>query len=512
MLQLSPPFFPGSMEMNALSNPPRIAVGGVVHETHTFAQPRTDLSQFHDEALFEGATLLQWAGGTRSAVAGFQDAARAVGWSLQPLLYASAPPGGTVTSAAFDTILARLVARLKAALPLDGIVLALHGAMVTDESLDAESTILERIRTVVGPDVPIVVELDMHGNIAPRTVELADVLVAFDTNPHIDAYERAQEAVDLLRRLIARQIRPTAALVQPPLILVPQATGTDALPLRAVHQRAAELRADPRVLSICIMGGFAYADTPWTGPSVIVTTDDDLPQAQALATELARLLEAQSRVALPFFLPALDAVALALREPRGPVILTDSADNVGGGAPGDGTDALRAMLELGASGALVINDSVAVQACVAAGEGSRVTLSVGGKTDRLHGEPVTLHGVVRHLSDGSFPYELANNHHATFGGGRVEMGPSAWLRAGGIELLLTSRKTAPFDLAQLRGMGIVPEAQQMIVVKSAVAYHAAYGPIATRVIEMSTRGLCPPALDQFSYRHLRRPVWPLDQA
>ena len=185
-------------------------------------------------------------------------------WQLLPTVYAGAMPGGIVTTEAFETIVGELTARLAAAMPLDGVLLALHGAMVTEDELDAESAILQAVRDVVGSQTPIVITLDMHGNISPRTVELVDVLIAFDENPHIDPYERGAEAADVMGRLLSGEIRPTAAYVHPPLILAPQATGTADLPLVAVH--AHHNRWRPRgVVCVSVFGGFAYSDTPDAG-------------------------------------------------------------------------------------------------------------------------------------------------------------------------------------------------------------------------------------------------------
>jgi microcystin degradation protein MlrC len=387
----------------------------------------------------------------------------------------------------------------------------LHGAMVTEAHPDAESDILERVRAVVGPDTPIVVELDMHGNISPRTVELADVLVAFDTNPHVDPHARGLEATDLMERLLRGAIRPTAAIAQPPLLLAPQATGTADLPLRAVHQRAAEIEAEDAVICVCVMGGFAYADMLYSGPSVIVTTDDDPDLARRYADELCAIMMEHRHAALPQLLAPAAAVAHALTLPGGPIILVDSADNIGGGTPGDGTDALRAMLDAGVEeGAVMLADHEAVAACWDAGVGATIKLSIGGKTDRWHGEPVAVTGVVRALSDGVFECELPDNHFASFYGNTIRMGRTAWLRVGGVNIVLTERKTPPFDLAQLRGVGVNPEQQKLIAVKSAVAYRAAYMPIAAGVVEMDTAGLCSANLARFPYRHLRRPIFPLD--
>lgn len=489
----------------------RIAIGGIVHETHCFAEPRTGLAAFRQQGLYEGGDILQAMAGTRAGIGGMIEGAAGFGWALQPTLYGTAMPGGVVTDEAYQTMLRGLLDRLAAALPVDGVLLALHGAMVAESQLDAESDILEQVRALVGPDVPIVVELDMHGNISPRTVELADVLVAFDTNPHIDPHARGVEAAEILDRLLRGQIRPAAAIAQPPLLLAPQATGTDDLPLRAVHRRAAEMEGEDVVVCVCVMGGFAYADTPFTGASIIVTTDGDQALAERYAGELAELLMRQRHAALPQFLAPDAAVAQALAMPGGPIILVDSADNIGGGTPGDGTDALRAMLAANApESAVVLADPAAVAACWEAGVGAEITLAVGGKADQWHGAPLEVTGKVRSLSDGVFACELPDNHFAAFYGDTIQMGRTAWLRVRGVNIVLTERKTPPFDLAQLRGVGVLPERQKLIAVKSAVAYRAAYMPIAAGVVEMDTAGLCSANLARFPYQHLRRPIAPLD--
>jgi microcystin degradation protein MlrC len=491
--------------------PSRVALGGIVHETHVFAEPHMTIDDFRAQGIYEGDAILHEMSGTRAGIGGMIEGAASYGWQLLPTLYGTSLPGGLVAEEAYQSMLGGLIRRLEAALPLDGVLLMLHGAMVTEAQLDAESDILEHVRAVVGPNIPIVVELDMHGNISPRTVELADVLVAFDTNPHIDPHARGVEAAAIMDRLLRGEIRPTAAYAQPPLILAAQSTGTADMPLRAVHARAAEMEAEEAVVCICVMGGFGYADAPFVGPSLIVTTDDDPALARRYADELAALLWEHRHSALPQFFAPDEAVARALAMPGGPIILVDSADNIGGGTPGDGTDALRAMLAADVQeGAVMLADHEAVAACWDAGVSATVRLRVGGKTDSWHGAPVQVTGIVRVLSDGTFPCELPDNHFASFYGNTIRMGRTVWLRAGGVNLLLTERKTPPFDLAQLRGVGVIPEQQKLIAVKSAVAYRAAYMPIAAGVVEMDTAGLCSANLARFPYRRLRRPIFPLD--
>ena len=494
-----------------MKSTPRIAIGGILHETHTFMSQPTTLDDFAALALHQGADLLQAMRGARSGIGGKIDAAEARGWQLLPTIYAAAMPAGTVTDAAYRSLVEDLLASIGAFERIDGVLLALHGAMATAAELDVETDIVSRVRALVGDSTPIVVLLDMHGNISPRLVELADVLLAYHTNPHIDTYARGVEGVDIMARLLAGEIRPTPAYARPALLLPAQSTGTDDAPLSLVHARAAEMLHDDAIVSIAVMGGFAYADTPYSGASIIVTSDNQPLLAREYADELSDILWQNRHAALPAFLTPSEAVARATQYDRGPVILVDSADNIGGGTSGDGADALRAMLERDVEeGTIVLADAEAVGACWAAGEGAEIALNVGGKADRWHGDPVQVSGIVQALSDGVFELELKDNHFAAFYGDKVDMGRCAWLRVRGVNILLTERKTPPMDLAQLRHIGIIPEAQRMIVVKSAVAYRAAYLPIAAGIIEMDTAGLCSANLARFEYQRVLRPIFPLD--
>ncbi len=477
------------MSGNTAASGARIAIGGILHETHTFMERRTALADFATQSLHFGEDILLSMRNSRTGIGGMIDRAIEYNWQLLPTLYAAAMPAGIVTKAAYRELLSELTHRLSRRLPVDGVLLTLHGAMVAEGELDAEADIVAQVRAIVGDGTPIVVLLDMHGNISPRLVELADVLMAYNSNPHIDAYARGVEAAEIMARLLRRQLQPMSAYARPALLLPAQSTATESPPLSLVHVRAAEIKADEAVISIAVMAGFAYADTPFTGPSIIVTTDGQSELAQNYATELSDLLYRHRESALPVFLSPLDAVAEAKESDSGPVMLVDSADNIGGGTTGDGTDALAAMLAHDVrEGTIVLADPEAVAICWRAGRTADVTVKVGGKADDWHGQPITVTGTVRAVSDGVFECELADNHFASFYGNTVDMGRSVWLRVGGVNILLTERKTPPMDLAQLRHIGIIPEAQSMIVVKSAVAYRAAYMPIAAEAIEMDTAG------------------------
>lgn len=495
----------------------RIAVGGILHETHTFAPSRTGMSDFEALGVFRGSDLLGQRGAP-SALGGILDRLASSGCQVAPLLAASAMPGGTVTRAAYRALRGSFLAELERALPLDGVALSLHGAMVAEGQLDCEGEILAEVRRRVGPGCPVAVTLDMHGNASPAMVRAADVLVGFHHNPHTDAYERGVETAEIVERLLRQPARVSSALARPPLVLSALHTWTEREPLCAVHQAARAYDGDPRVLNISVMGGFAYADTPHSGVSVIVSCAGDAELARQTANRVARQLalvawQHRRAAADPGLTPA-EAVARAIwramQSADRPTVLADVGDNIGGGSPGDGTVLLRALLDMGAQGAVVVlADGQAAAAAHQAGTGAALALAVGGKSDSLHGDPLQVEGVVESLSDGRFDIS-GKDHFANLYGSRVDMGPCAVLRCQGVRILLTTRRTPPGDLNQLRSQGIEPQRQSILVVKSAVAFRGAYEPIAGEILEVNTPGLCASDLSRFDYQHLPRPVYPLD--
>ncbi len=489
----------------------RIALGGIIHETHTFAPDRTALADFERQSLHEGEALIHHLQGTPTVAGGALDGLVQAGYQVVPLLYAAAMPSGKVTVDAYSVLTSELLRRLRAALPVDGVLLTLHGAMVSESQDDCEGHLLSQVRELVGPGCPIVSTLDMHANVSPAMVSQANVLVAFDQNPHLDTYERGLEAAAILHRMLEEGLRPSAALARPPLLLSALTTWTEQPPLRPMHERAQVMEQDPRVVNVSILGGFAYADTPYSGVSTVVTTTGDAAMAQQLADELTHIAWNNREAGQYSGLPVGEAMRRAMSAPRGPVVLADVGDNIGGGSPGDGTVLLQALLEVRAPDAVVIlTDPLAVAQAYQAGTGSHVAMHVGGKVDSFHGAPVWLNGIVERLTDGHYTIE-GRDHFAQLYGREAHMGRCAVVRSGGVRVLLNERKTPPGDLAQLRSQGIFPEAQHIIVVKSAVAFRGAYGPIAAEVYEVNTPGLCTADLRRFSYHKVPRPVVPLDE-
>jgi microcystin degradation protein MlrC len=474
----------------------RVAVGGIWHETNTFAAATTPLGAFE---VFEGETLRERFRGTKTPIGGFLDGGRERGFEIVPTLFASATPSGTVERAAYDNLLDRMVARMVDARP-DALLLDLHGAMVVEGIEEVEAHQLGRLRERLG-SIPIGGVLDFHANISHAFVERIDVFAGYDTYPHVDPYDRGVEVA----RMLAGTARSTRALIHPPLLTVPQAQRTDASPMRDLLELAHAAEKRPGVLSVTVAGGFPYADVPHAGLSVAATTDNDPALARSAAEEIARAAwESRDRFRVSNLAPA-QAVERALRS-EGPVVLVDQADNIGGGSPGDGTALLDELLKAKATGAVVaIADAEVVAQALQAGVGRIIETRVGGKADRLHGPPVPVRAKVARIGSGDFNYK---GSYMT--GRRVEAGLTAVLEADGVRIVVREKKVMPFDAEELRVVGIEPRDCRIIVVKSALAWKAAYGDIAKTEFIVDTPGICTARLETLPYRHVRRPVWPLD--
>lgn len=479
----------------------RFVTGGIFNETNTFNRHGIGIGQFvqyRDEACLALA-------GANHSLGGVIDGCRDLGIELVPTLYADALATGLPTRVAFEALLDELCDRIGAALPADGIVLTLHGAMVAEGYPDAEAEVVRRVRQVAGPGTPIAVTVDFHANLGQEMIDAVDIVTTYDTYPHVDQNDRGREAVDLLARVAGGEIRPAMALVKPPMMPVPQGQHTEAEPFRTIMRRAHEMEQHG-ALTVSVAGGFAYADTPAAGSGFLVTTDGDPELARQMANELATLAWSMRDQMVVRNTPPDVAVAEAIAYPAGPVVLVDVGDNIGGGTPGDGTILLAELLRQEAKDAvMVIADREAVAAAFAAGVGGRVRVDVGGKSDDLHGPPVAIDGVVRTLADGHWVHEGPE-----WAGVPVESGPTAVVRVDGVTLVLTSRATAPGDLQQLKSVGIDPLRQHILVVKAAVRWRSGYGPIAAHAIHVDTPGLGSADLSRFDYQHIRRPVWPLD--
>ena len=485
----------------------RIAIGGFMHESNTFAPLPTDLHRFREGSLTYGPAMVPVWREAHHEVGGFIGGAEQFGFDIVPIGMAWATPCGPVTDEFFDHFTDALTTGCRLAEP-DGVLIALHGAMVTPNHPDADAEVLRRLRAALGPTLPIAVTLDFHGNISPRMADTANILVGYQTYPHIDQRERGLLAAELLTRTVKGEIQPMCAIAKPPMLINLLGQATDRAPMTDLMTMARSEEKKPGMLSVSVMAGFAYADVPEVGASIIAVADGDKALAERTAKKIADAMwQVREQLNVECPQPA-EAVRKAIASQRPPVVLVDLGDNVGGGSAGDGTVLLAELVKQKAKGfVVVIHSPPGVERAKTAGVGGSIEVTVGGSVDTMHGDPVTVRGTVRSLHDGKW-VEVEARH-----GGRREndQGHAAVLDLGdGNTLVLNTLRTPPFSLGQLTSLGIDPKQVRVIVVKAAVAYKAAYAPIAGEIIEVDTPGLTAINPARFEYKRIRRPMYPLD--
>lgn len=485
----------------------KILTGMVSHETNVFSNIPTDLSKFEERRLLRGDEGLDFYTGTRSPIGGLVAAAETYSFDLVPTVFAGAFPSGKVTDEAFDTLLGEILRGIRKNRDLDGVLLHLHGAGVTESSDDLEGEVIRAVREEVGEVIPIVSTFDFHANHTDLMLEKADILVGWDTYPHIDGYERSMDAGRLITAIIKGELKPTSAMKKPPMMPTPQAQFTGRHPMKTIMGRALSIEGEEGVANVTVACGFPWSDHKDMGVSVIVTTNNDPQLADGKAEEIADLMWSLRTDFLVKPMPVRKALTEATAAPEGPYVLADIGDNPGGGTLCDGTVVLKAMLDLGVKDAVlaVICDPEAVAAAIEAGVGNTVTMEVGGKTDEFHGKPIGVSGTVRTISDGRFQHG-----GPMMTGVWMDMGRTVVVDCQGVEVIFTEKRLQPTDLQLYRSIGIEPEDKQIIVVKSSVHYRASHEPIAKKVIELDTPGLTSPRLTSIPFKKIRRPIFPLD--
>jgi microcystin degradation protein MlrC len=484
----------------------RIAVGGFLHETNTFAPTKASYADFvHGggwPAMVLGQDLLLTMRDINVGLAGFAAQARSYGWELAPTIFCAASPCAHVTRDAYERIAKTLIDGIASAGRLDAVYLDLHGAMVTEHLDDGEGEILARVRKVIGDELPLVVSLDLHANVTPAMVAHADALIAYRTYPHVDMADTGRAAARHLALLLQSQRKLAKAFRQLP-FLIPiswQATGDE--PCKSIYAELAALenKAAP---TLSFAPGFPAADFPDCGPSVFAygTTQAD---ANAAADRITTLVishedDFDGRIFSPD-----EGIRFAMEVARGatrPVVIADTQDNPGAGGDSDTTGMLRALVRNNAVRAAigVICDPAAATAAHEAGEGKTITLALGGKSGIAGDAPYQTSFVVEKLSDGKFmapgPY---------YGGREMKMGPSACLRIGeSIRVVVASHKAQLADQSMYRFVGVEPTAQAILVNKSSVHFRADFEPIAEDIIICAAPGAMPADTAALPWTRLR---------
>ncbi|MBM3766799.1 MAG: M81 family metallopeptidase [Acidobacteria bacterium] len=406
-------------------------------------------------------------------------------------LYGSATPKGPVAKAVYESLVSELIASLKAGPKLDGIFLALHGAMVAEHFPQADDETMRRVREAF-PNIPIVVTHDFHANISPRSLSYCTALIVYQQTPHLDTRERGQRAARILLRTLRGEIKPVQSIVKPPMVFNILYHNTYSGVLHPITQDSMAIeRNNPKILSASVLAGYQYADVPFMGPSVIVVTDNDRDLAEREAKRLSdRLWAVRHELKMNAPNPAT-AVANAMKAPKFPVALMDTGDNIGGGSAGDSTFILAELLKQKAEGWVVtMYDPAAVDAALKAGIGGNFDMAVGGKSDKQHGTPVRVRGRVRSFDDGNYIEPAVRHGGSTF----YRMGLTAVIEAEGSTpllknyLVLTKERSSPNSIHQIVHLGIYPERQKILVAKGTIAPRAAYEPVSAEIVLVDSPG------------------------
>jgi len=483
----------------------RIAVGGFLHETNTFAPTKASYDDFvHGggwPSMAKGADVLKVMRNINVGLAGFVEAAETNDWELVPTISCAASPSAHVTEDAYERIVKMMIDGIKAAGPFDAVYLDLHGAMVAEHLDDGEGEVLARVRKVIGKDLPLIASLDLHANVTPEMIAHADALVAYRTYPHVDMADTGRAAAEHLARLLKTKQRFAKAFRQLPFLIPISWQCTNDQPTKSIYVRLAALQ-DDMVPTLSFAPGFPAADFPHCGPSVFAygKTQAD---ADAAADELTKLIighesDFDGRVFAPDE-GVRHAMELAMRAKK-PIVIADTQDNPGAGGDSDTTGMLRALVRNNAKKAAigVIYDPASAKAAHAAGVGATVTLALGGKSGISGDAPYKESFIVENLSAGQFvapgPY---------YGGRDMDMGPSACLRIGDVRVVVSSHKAQLADRSMYRYVGIEPTEQAILVNKSSVHFRADFEPIAEKLLICAAPGAMPADTAALPWTRLR---------
>lgn len=488
----------------------RLLVAMFKHETNTFSPVPTPLDRFYRSvgATASNAEMIEAFRGTGVALGGFINVAERIGAEVVVATAAEAQPSSPADDATYERI-SQLILDHVARGGFDGILLDLHGSMVTQSLEDAEGALLKRLRAI-DPVTPVGVTLDMHANLYEDIVAHATVITGYHTYPHVDIHEAGVRAAELIVRTIRGEIRPVMAWGNQPMLPHVMRQGTHGEPNKSLQARCVALEQGP-ALAASVFVGFPHADISNAGLSAVVCTDGHLAQAQQMRDELL----AQAWRGRHQFVfepePLQAAVARARQATQAPVVLLDHCDNSASGGSMDTTTVLAEVLRQGLDNAVfyAICDPEAVQRALAAGVGAELTLSIGGKTAMpALGEanpPLTVTARVKLAFDGRY-----RNRGPMYAGVRTDLGATVVLDTGAVEIVLISKHQEPFDLNCLSSVGVDPQQKRFIVLKSRVHWRAGFGDLARDIIECDGLGVTTSDYGKLAFSKVRRPIFPLD--
>jgi microcystin degradation protein MlrC len=500
-----------------------VLVASFIHESNTFVtNPKvTDRDDFRERREYFGEDVVENLRGTATGVGGVIDVAEAESVDLRPVLAASATPGAPVKAETYDFYTDRIVEGVREHVEqIDGVILPLHGAMVPEHGHDGEGPLIARIREVVGPDVPISVTLDLHGNVTDEMIAEADSLVGFKKYPHLDKAETGQLGMNILLEAIRGNVEPEVYIERPPQIIYQPKAYTQSGPMAEIMDRAREHQQRDGVLAVSVFIGYYHADIPEMGVTTPVVTDGDPALARKISRELAETLWGRREEFVEDYPGPAEAVAEAgeltdeLDDDAGPVVMGDFGSNPGGGGASDGTTILQAMLdqEIENAGYAIMYDPEVVEQSRDAGVGSSITVALGAKSDDRHGEPIeNLNAYVKAITDGQ--YVNTGTSHSGYGI-QNDLGPTVHLKCGPhrkLDVIVSGTRESAFDAEVWRHIGIQPERLDVLCIPSFIAFLGDYEPLSGGVVLADTPGASAVNPARFEYEHIPRPIFPLDE-
>lgn len=483
----------------------KIAIAQIAHETNTFSNVPTTVELFKNWEWDHNEQIIERHLGVDDYVGGMIDKCNHLGIEIAPAFSAFTGPSGMITKETYETLEKELLTSIQNAGEVDGICLALHGAGVAEGSDDLEGSLLKALRKLIGYEIPIVVTLDLHANVTELMVQEANALLGVNFYPHTDSHDRGREAIELLEQIIQGEVEPVMHLEKLPLI-IPTST-TYASPAKEINEQCWEWEKEQGVVDCTFFHGFPYTDIPDVGVSVITITNRNSSLAEKAGKQVAKTIWDKREEFRPDLPTPEEGIQQALAKPGFPIVINETSDNPGGGTPGDGTFLLKAMVEANAPKTCFgfIYDPEVAELAHQAGVGSYIDVELGGKTDSLHGQPLSLKVYVKSLSDGQF-YQTS----PMWRGIKVNLGKSVRLQTGNVDIIVCSVRSQTFDEQVFLLHGIDVTNYKIVALKSSQHFRAYFQPVAKEIITVDSPGLSTCDFSIFDYKRINRPIFPLD--
>ena len=486
----------------------RILIGSFMYEANPFSPFKAELDHFKKSFLLFDQEITNKFRKTDTELGGFLQVLGEHQVEIIPSIAFYPTPAGKVTRRAFSYLRDELIRRVKSCQVLDGVLLSLHGCMVTEDSEDGEGDILDEIRGVVGDSVYIVCTLDFHATVTAKMIRCADVLVGYNTAPHVDMLETGKRGAEIIISLIKKKTSTCTVLKKLPMLVHADKMVTTQEPLVAFFKKVQTTRERDDIISVSLFSSWGLCDVRETGPSVVVSSSCNEQLAEKEASFLAQEFWDLRDYFLMKHLSIEEALDRAMEIEGGPVVLLDPADNASAGAAEDTTCILRALIERRVNNATlaVIRDPEAVEEAIKAGVGKKITMKIGGKFDTANSRPLKVTGAVKLISDGRYIYK---GH--LFTGIEANMGRTVVLRTEGLDVVLTENPVMTHDPELLRSNGIEPKDKKIVVLKDGLHFRASYEPIAKAIFYIDCPGFSSVNFAEIDFKNIPRPIFPLDE-